>query len=138
MYLEGLVAIILTLGIPIVAITLNAWKKVQKNKNEMEIRRLIIENHVDYNQTKLLISASEKRNSMFKTLRWACFLCGIGIGALANFIFDIYKLYFFLMLVFGAGVGLLVAFIVEMKLTRKQQQETENPITPNTPPSEEP
>ena len=53
--LEGLVAIILSLGIPIVAIVSGVVSSVKKKKLETELRRVIVENHTDLEVARALI-----------------------------------------------------------------------------------
>ena len=56
------------------------------------------------------------------TLRTACILLGIGLGALINWLaesFNLGTIYFWLIIAFGIGVGLLVSFLVEMQLYKK-------------------
>ena len=130
--LEGIFAIIFSLSIPIIAIILGVWSSVKKKQSETELRRLIIENNVDSEQAKLLIAEQQKKHDPYKSLRWACVLCGIGIGTLANFLMHVplegkEKIYFWLIIAAGAGIGLLVSFAVEMKLSRKNHQSDESP-----------
>ena len=96
---EGLVAIILCLGIPIVAIIGGIILSIRKNQNETELRRLIIENQTDLETAKALIAEPDKKANKFGTLRGACLLA------------------------FGVGLGLLVSFLVEMKLQKKMKNE---------------
>ena len=55
-----LMAVILSLGIPIVVIIMVFLKKMKKNQQEKEIRQLIIENHTDPETAKLLIDEPKK------------------------------------------------------------------------------
>ena len=87
--LEGLMAIILTLGIPIVAIIGGFISSIRKNQNETELRRLIIENQTDLETAKALIAEPDKKSSKFGTLRGACVLLGIGLGALVNYLLNV-------------------------------------------------
>lgn len=125
---EGLVAIILCLGIPIVAIIGGIILSIRKNQNETELRRLIIENQTDLETAKALIAEPDKKSGKFGTLRGACVLLGIGLGALVNYLLDIPMtgvkgFYAWILLAFGVGLGLLVSFLVEMKLQKKMKNE---------------
>ena len=126
--LEGLMAIILTLGIPIVAIIGGFISSIRKNQNETELRRLIIENQTDLETAKALIAEPDKKSSKFGTLRGACVLLGIGLGALVNYLLNVTMvgpegIYFWTVIAFGVGLGLLVSFLVEMKLQKKMKNE---------------
>lgn len=122
---EGLVAIILSLGIPIVAIVSGVVSSVKKKRLETELRRAIIENHTDLEVARALIEEQEKKSSKFGSLRGACVLIGLGIGALVNYLLNVPMggpegIYFWVVLAFGVGLGLLVSFIVEQKLKKQE------------------
>lgn len=124
--LEGLMAIILTLGIPIVAIIGGFISSIRKNQNETELRRLIIENQTDLETAKALIAEPDKKAGNFGTLRGACALIGLGFGAIASILLGLplngsKGIYFWILLAFGVGLGLLVSFLVEMKLQKKMK-----------------
>ena len=126
--LEGLMAIILTLGIPIVAIIGGFISSIRKNQNETELRRLIIENQSDLETAKALIAEPDKKAGNFGTLRGACALIGLGFGAIASILLGLplngsKGIYFWILLAFGVGLGLLVSFLVEMKLQKKMKNE---------------
>lgn len=121
-------AIILTLGIPIVAIIGGFISSIRKNQNETELRRLIIENQTDLETAKALIAEPDKKSSNFGTLRGACALIGLGFGAIASILLGLplngsKGIYFWILLAFGVGLGLLVSFLVEMKLQKKMKNE---------------
>ena len=126
--LESLVAIILCLGIPIVAIIGGFVSSIRKNKNETELRRLIIENQTDLETAKALIAEPDKKSNKFGTLRGACVLLGIGLGALVNYLLNIPMtgvkgIYAWIIIAFGVGLGLLVSFFVEMKLQKRMKND---------------
>ena len=126
--LEGLVAIILSLGIPIVAIIGGFVSSIRKNKNETELRRLIIENQTDLETAKALIAEPDKKSNKFGTLRGACVLLGLGLGAFVNYLLNIPMtgvkgIYAWIIIAFGVGLGLLASFLVEMKLQKKMKVE---------------
>ena len=130
--LTGLVAIICSLGIPIIVILMVFIRKMRRDKQLKEVRQLIIENHTDPETAKLLIDEPKKAKEQRKlgpvnleTLRSACVLLGIGLGA---FIYwglehmgfdDMGMIELGLLIAFGIGVGLLCSFLVEMKLFKK-------------------
>ena len=122
--LTGVLAVSLSLGIPIVAIVVAAIKKVKKSNNDREIRRLIIENHTDPETAKYLVAEPEKKeeSNPYSTLRWGCVLIGLGLGAAISYLNNLnpeHDLYFWIMLAFGCGLGLLCSFIIEYRLQKR-------------------
>ena len=138
--LTGLVAVVCSLGIPIIVIVMVYIRKMRKDKQQKEIRQLIIENHTDAETAKLLIDEPKKAKEPRKlgavnldTLRTACILLGLGLGALVNwalepFGFGAKDINFWIILAFGIGIGLLCSFLVEMQLYKKygKNQPTES------------
>ena len=64
-------------------------------------------------------------------LRWGCILLGAGLGAAISGWAgtDAKDLYFWLPIIAGMGLGMLISFIVETKMTKneKNQDPTEQP-----------
>ena len=125
--LSGVLAVALTMSIPIIAIVAGVIGSVKKNNNAREIRRLIIENHTDLETAKYLVNEPEKKqgSNPYPSLRGGCVLIGLGIGAVLNFIFQLdgYKdIYFWILLAFGCGLGLLCSFIIEYKLQKRNEE----------------
>ncbi len=121
--LEGLFAIVLSLSIPIVAIIFGAIMSIRKKQSETELRRLLIEHNTDLETAKALIEEKEKKSNKYSSLRWACILIGLGIGAFADFLLGLeakHNIYFWLIIAFGIGLGLLVSFFFEYKLQEKE------------------
>ena len=133
--LTGLVAVVCSLGIPIIVVIMVFIRKMRRDKQLKEIRQLIIENHTDPETAKLLIDEPKKNKEPRKpgtvdlsTLRTACIMLGIGLGAFINWLCehcgrDLGTIYFWLIIAFGIGVGMLASFIVEMQLAKKQNEE---------------
>ena len=125
-FMEHLVPVLgvtLSFGIPIVAIIAVLISSVKKNNNEREIRRLIIENHTDLETAKQLIDEPKKNkgSNPYPALRWGCVLIGMGLGALLCYILQLepkQNIYFWILIAFGCGLGLLCSFIIEYKLQR--------------------
>lgn len=121
-----LVGVILSLCIPIVVIIMVFLTKMKKNQHEKEIRQMIIENNVEPETAKLLIDEPKKSKTPgaidLGTLRTACILLGLGLGAgidrLVNI--DPESTYFWLIIGFGIGIGMLCSFLVELRLAKKQ------------------
>lgn len=137
--LTGLVAVICSLGIPIIVVIMVFLRKMKKDQQAKEIRQLIIENHTDAETAKLLVDEPKKEKEPRKpgsidlsTLRTACIMLGIGLGAFINWLCksngqELGTIYFWLIIAFGIGVGMLASFIVEMHLYKKQQHNDQLP-----------
>ena len=127
-----LVAVILSLGLPIVVVVMVLIAKMNKEKQQKELRQLIIENHIDSETAKLLIDEPKKAKKPgtvdLGTLRTACMLLGVGLGALINWLANIAtkNIYFWLIIAFGVGIGMLCSFLVEMHLAKKQYPTEDN------------
>ena len=128
----GLVAVILSLGLPIVVIVMVFLKKMKKDQQQKEIRQLIIENKTDPETAKLLIDEPKKAPKPgtidVGNLRFACMMLGVGLGAGINWLADIStkNIYFWLIIAFGVGIGMLCSFLVEMHLAKKQYPTEDN------------
>ena len=124
--LEGIFAIVLSLTIPIVAIIFGSIIAIRKKQSETELRKLLIENNTDLETAKALIEEKEKKSNKYSSLRWACILIGLGIGAFADFLLGLNSvdgIYFWIIIAFGIGLGLLVSFFVELKLQKNEARE---------------
>ena len=122
--LEGVLAIVLSLTIPIVAIIFGSIIAIRKKQSETELRKLLIEHNTDLETAKALIEEKEKKSNKYSSLRWACILIGLGIGAFADFLLGLNSvdgIYFWIIIAFGIGLGLLVSFFFEYKLQKKEE-----------------
>ncbi len=130
----GLVAIIFSFGLPIVVVIMVFLKKMKKDQQQKEIRQLIIENKTDPETAKLLIDEPKKAEPRkpgtidLGTLRTACILLGVGLGAAINWLAGINTggIYFWLIIAFGIGIGMLCSFLVELRLAKKQHPTEDN------------
>jgi len=128
----GLVAIIFIFGLPIVVVIMVFLKKMKKDQQQKEIRQLIIENKTDPETAKLLIDEPKKAPKPgtidVGNLRFACMLLGVGLGAAIDWLADIStkSIYFWLIVAFGVGIGLLCSFLVELRLAKKQHPTEDN------------
>ena len=125
--LEGIFAIVLSLAIPIVAIICGVIMSIRKKQSETELRKLLSEHNTDLETAKALIEEQEKKSNKYVSLRWACVLIGLGVGAFADFLLGLepkHNIYFWLVIAFGIGLGLLVSFFIELKLQDKENQQT--------------
>ncbi len=133
---QGLVAIILMLSLPIIAVVMSFWSSMHKKTKDKELRQLIIENHTDPETAKLLIDEPKKQPRKMgpvnlDTLRAACVLLGIGLGACINWLASVAtkSIYFWLIIACGIGIGLLCSFLVEMHLYKKYGRKEESDET---------
>ena len=129
----GIVAIICIFGLPIIAVVMAFWSSMHKKSKDKEIRQLIIENHTDPETAKLLIDEPKKQPRKMgpfnlDTLRAACVLLGIGLGACIDWLAGTAtkSIYFWLIIAFGIGIGLLCSFLVEMRLYKKYGKKEES------------
>ncbi len=125
-----LTGIILSLSIPIVVVIMVFLKKMKKDQQQKEICQLIIENKTDPETAKLLIDEPKKTGPRkpgtidLGTLRTACILLGIGLGAAIDWLAHIdpdENIYFWLIIAFGIGIGMLCSFLVEVEMAKKQK-----------------
>lgn len=128
----GLVAIIFIFGLPVIAVVMAFNKKMKKDQQQKEIRQLIIENKTDPETAKLLIDEPKKAPKPgtidLGTLRTACILLGVGLGTLINWLANIAtkNIYFWLIIAFGVGIGMLCSFLIELRLAKKQHPTEDN------------
>lgn len=127
-----LVAVILSLGLPIVVVVMVLIAKMNKEKQQKELRQLIIENKTNPETAKLLIDEPKKAKKPgtidLGNLRFACMLLGVGLGAGINWLAGIntHNIYFWLIVAFGIGIGMLCSFLVELRIAKKQYPTEDN------------
>lgn len=128
--LEGVLAIFMSLAIPIVVIVFGCMATMNKKNREVELRKLLIENNVDMERAKLLIAEQEKKDNKFAYLRGGLMMLGLGLGTLVNYMLHILNsnVYFWLIIAVGVGIGMLVSFFVEMKLTERAKKLSGNDL----------
>lgn len=130
--LEGIFAIVLSMTIPILGIVFGSIMYIRKKQSDTELRRMIIENHTDLETAKALMAEQEKKPSKYTSLRWACVLIGMGLGAFADILLgfsfqsDATRIYFLLVIAFGIGLGLLVSFFIEQKMQKKELEQRQS------------
>ena len=134
--LVQMVAVILIFGMPVIAVVMAFLSSMHKKKQDKEVRQLIIENHTDAETAKLLIDEPKKQPRKMgpvnlDTLRAACVLLGIGLGACINWLACVAtkSIYFWLIIACGIGIGLLCSFFVEMHLYKKYGRKEESDET---------
>ncbi len=131
--LVKMVAVILIFGMPVIAIVMAFLSSMHKKTKDKEVRQLIIENHTDAETAKLLIDEPKKQPRKMgpfnlNTLRAACILLGIGLGACIDWLAGVAtkSIYFWLIIAFGVGIGMLCSFLVELRLAKKQHPTEDN------------
>ena len=128
----GLVTIVLIFGLPVIAVVMAFWSFMHKKSKDKEVRQLIIENHTDPETAKLLIDEPKKAPKPgtidVGNLRFACMLLGVGLGAGIDWLADVStkSIYFWLIVAFGVGIGMLCSFLVELRLAKKQHPTEDN------------
>ena len=118
----ALAAVIMSMLIPICGIIFGCLVAIRQKKSDAEIRRTLIENHTDVETTKAILAEREKKSDKYSSLRGALVLIGVGLGALADYLLDINGLFFWFVIAFGVGVGLLVSFFIEQNLRKKESE----------------
>ena len=121
--IAGILAVTLSLLIPIVAILMVFITDIKKKRRDTEIRLALIQSGTDAETAKILVEQQPKKNDKYSGLRWGCILVGVGLGALCDALLDIspkHNIYFWLIIAAGMGIGLLVSFVIEYKLAKKE------------------
>ena len=121
--IAGILAVTLSLLVPSVAIFMVFITYIKKKRRDTEIRLALIQAGTDAETAKILIEQQPKKNDKYNGLRWGCILVGVGLGALCDALLDIspkHNIYFWLIIAAGMGIGLLVSFVIEYKLAKKE------------------
>lgn len=127
---EGILSIVFSLSIPIVAILMVFISSMKKKKHDTELRLALIQAGTDADTAKILIEEQEKKGNKYGPLRTGCFFLGAGLGALCNALCGVSAddIYFWMTIAGGVGVGLLIAFVIEYKLSRNEQKHQEETL----------
>ena len=117
-----LIAIIMSLAIPMVVIIAATQTSINKKNREADIKRLIVENNIDIERAKLLIEEVKPKEQVYTSLRIGALFLGIGIGSLVNQFWVHGDTYILLATVTGfVGLLLLIAFVVETKMRQREK-----------------
>ena len=126
MEFEGVLAIFLSLSIPIVAIVGGVIATISRKKRETELRKIMVENNVDAERIKLLVEEPDKKINKFVMLRWGCILAFGGLATIVYYFVnsnaDPSDMLFWFFLAIGMGIGMLVSFMIEMRITKKEKE----------------
>ena len=122
--LEGVLAIGLSLSIPIVAILMVFISSMKKKKHDTDLRLALIQAGTDADTAKILIEEQHDKHEKYGPLRTGCFFAGAALGAVCNGLFGVSSddIYFWMAIAGGVGVGLIIAFVIEYKLSKKEQE----------------
>ncbi len=123
-----ILAVGLSLLIPIVAIIGSVILSIRKKNRDTELRKAIIENHVEPESIKLLIEERAQKSDRFTMLRWGCILLGGGIGAIISHHIgsSTNSLPYWIPIIAGMGLGMLIAFVIEYQLTKQKDKSSED------------
>lgn len=121
--LENVLTIVLALAIPIVLIVGIIYAYVCKVRNAYRLRSEVLHSQLDPETVALLLQksgkpASEQKN--YATLRTALCFIFMGVGALVAHAFFDSGLMFWLIVGMSIGVGLLISFIIEWRLSNRR------------------
>lgn len=121
--IENVLAIVLALAIPIVLIVGIIYAYVSKNHNAYRLRSEVLHSQLDPQTVALLLQksgkpASEQKN--YATLRTSLCFIFMGVGALVAHAFFDSGLMFWLIVGLFIGVGLLISFIIEWRLSNRR------------------
>lgn len=121
--IENVLAIVLALAIPIVLIVGIIYAYVSKNHNAYRLRSEVLHSQLDPQTVALLLQKSGKPSSEQKnyaTLRTSLCFIFMGVGALVAHAFFDSGLMFWLIVGMFIGVGLLISFIIEWRLSNRR------------------
>ena len=117
-----LIAIIMSLAIPMVVIIAATQTSINKKKREADIKRLIVENNIDIERAKLLIEEVKPHDNKYDSLRTGAFFLGVGLGTLANHFLIHGDMIVMVLTIAGfIGLSLLAAFVVEYKMRQRDE-----------------
>ncbi len=126
LFLYSDVPAILAMLIPIVAIVMVFLMTIKKNNGDRDVRKMLIEKGIDKETAGAILKENKKEKDPYATLRTGLLLIGIGIAAACCHLGGVTPrndhMFYWLMIALGCGAGLLVSFIVETLLRRKDQE----------------
>lgn len=127
--LVSILAVALSLGIPLAAVICLAVWKIKDKRMETDLRKTITDAHLDAETAKVLISqpTAKKSPNKYGNLTGGLAFLGMGLGALAASAMGICTSDFnyWVCLAAGMGLGLLASFLVTWKLSAKDGEKAE-------------
>ncbi len=113
-------AIILIFGLPIITVIAAAWVLAIQTRCKYKLNSEIISSGIDRDTARLLL-CNPKRKPLFNfdTLRIALLLIFMGTSALISEAMELSKFALVFVMALGGGLGLLLSFIIEWKLSKK-------------------
>ncbi len=115
---EGIAIVALVMLVPIVTVIGIVWALVARSRNDSKLRQSLVENNVSPELARILIAEKDSKTRLFTTLRWGSALLGLGIGGILAWLLHLDGLLYLIVVVAGMGLGLLIAFIIEMRIRR--------------------
>lgn len=114
-------SIILIFGLPIVAVIVAGWLASIKIRLKYKLNSEIVSSGIDKETAQMLLSEKKNKPALrFGTLRVSLLLIFLGLGALTSTWIGNGDLYFVMGTAIGAGIGLLLSFIIEWLFFKKQ------------------
>ncbi|GEM_PF-683372 len=132
--LQGMFAIILSLGIPIAVMSWYYYSKIKEKNADVDLRKALIENKIDAETAKVIIaekSPERRKEKKFANLTWGLAFVGMALGVLIPLLcgLDLENensgFEFAACIVLGMGLGLLASFLIIWKLRKKEEEQTE-------------
>ena len=117
-----LIAIIMSLAIPMVVIIAATQTSINKKNWEAVSKRLIVVINIDIELAKLLIEETKSHDKKYDSLRNGAFFLGVGLGTLANHFLIHGDMIVMVLTIAGfIGLSLLAAFVVEYKMRQRDE-----------------
>lgn len=131
--LTGMLAVVLSLGVPIAFFILYYINLIKAKQADAEVRKSLIENHIDAETAKTILAEEtprKKKGNTYATLVTGLLFIGLALGALVPLLCGMELnganngFIFAACIVLGGGAGLLTAFIAIQKIKARQSKDT--------------
>lgn len=119
-----IVAVVLSLATPIIAVAGALLHMIFKQHSDAKIREAIIQNQTDAETAKVILATTrgenEKKRSPYQNLTMGLTLLGGALGAVPYIALGMSKMFYLMIFIAGgAGLGMLIAFLIIWKLSQK-------------------
>lgn len=121
--------IVSVMGILAGIVSIIGWiiTDVNEKKNERMIRDSIVQNKTDPETAKIILAGSEKKTKKenpYVMLQAGLTLLGLALGYLLTVLLGIKQsnFGFWIMLIAGMGVGMILTFCIKLKLEEKKRE----------------